>query len=91
MKTNGTDLIKQERERQINVEGFSPSHDDQHVQEELACAAAFYAMPEKYGEMLVFWQFTELPKKSAKDRIRQLVIAGAFISAEIDRLQRLDE
>ena len=87
---NGADLIKQERIRQISVEGWTPEHDEQWTREQLAEAATFYAAPEKYGEMLAFWPWApEWNKKREHDRIRQLAIAGALIAAEIDRLQRL--
>jgi hypothetical protein len=33
--------------------------------------------------------FTTEEKKAGKDRVRQLIIAGALIAAEIDRIQRL--
>jgi hypothetical protein len=82
----GALLIMEERSRQEEDEGYSEDHDREFVNEELAQAAAFYAIPEKYGEMLVFWPFKEPHKKHKHGRIRQLVIAGALIAAEIDRL-----
>lgn len=85
----GTLLIAFERERQIEQEGWTAEHDDQWTSEELAYAAAFYALPEKYGELLSFWPFAlEWNKKSQHNRLRQLQIAGALIAAEIDRLGR---
>lgn len=44
MKT-GSQLIAEERERQITAEGWTPEHDDKHEGGELACAAICYAMP----------------------------------------------
>ncbi|MFW5941910.1 MAG: hypothetical protein ACOC9X_04190 [bacterium] len=81
-------LIARERLRQIHEEGYSADHDDQHDGEELAEAAAFYAIPEQYGDLLVFWPFGDDPVRRRKDRVRQLAIAGALIAAEIDRLLR---
>src|SRR5688500_12055373 len=43
--TNGAALIAAERRRQIDVEGWSPEHDDKHEKDELAHAAAVYAWP----------------------------------------------
>jgi hypothetical protein len=40
---NGIDLIAEERQRQIEEEGWTPEHDDQHTNNELAFAAACYA------------------------------------------------
>lgn len=89
---SGVDLIYLERQRQINEEGWTSEHDDTRTQEELASAAAFYALPEKYGELSVFWPFDQKwNKKRKQDRVRQLVIAGALIAAEIDRLMRKKE
>ena len=42
MKT-GIELIAAERKRQIEVEGWTPEHDDGHSSGELAMAAACYA------------------------------------------------
>lgn len=81
-------LISTERERQINVEGWRPAHDLTHSNGELARAAAYYAMPARYRRMLrrlwpSHWRCTTTPK----DRVRELVKAGALIAAEIERLQ----
>ena len=38
------ELIREERERQKNVEGWTPEHDDEHKYNQLANAAATYAM-----------------------------------------------
>jgi hypothetical protein len=43
----GVELIAVERERQIQVEGWTGSHDAEHDAGELAIAAACYATPEK--------------------------------------------
>jgi hypothetical protein len=94
--------ILAERKRQYSEEGWSLEHDDGHDQGELAEAAVCYALgkttvsrhltdssvnllaeinlnPFEVG-------FREAIKN--KPRIRQLEIAGAFIIAEIERLER---
>ncbi len=43
----GVAAIALERKRQIEEEGWSAKHDDQHRNEELAFAATCYAMPEE--------------------------------------------
>ena len=108
------DLIRNERERQINTEGWTPEHDDEHENGELAYAAACYAAPEEIylhrdAEISFFinsgdrgdreplperhisaWPWDEeWDKRDKHDRLRQLVIAGALIAAEIDRRLRL--
>lgn len=45
---DGCDLIRQERTRQIEEEGWTPEHDDTHVHDELARLAAMYATPERF-------------------------------------------
>jgi hypothetical protein len=89
--------IAAERLRQVTVEGYSEAHDDNHDDGELAFAAASYAWPGtttiKTGngsfdcDDLWPWDADEF-KKFEKDRRRQLIIAAAFIVAEIDRLDR---
>lgn len=44
MKT-GIELIHSERLRQIEVEGWTPEHDDEHTDGNLALVAALYATP----------------------------------------------
>lgn len=103
MKT-GIELIADERERQVAKEGWTADHDDQHGSGELADAAACYAAGEPiYFErrrtiggspklpVIHFenvWPFDCGWYKPKRDRIRNLVRAGALIAAEVDRLQR---
>lgn len=97
----GVEMIAQERRRQIDVEGHTTAHDDQHTDQSLPLVAIYYATPP--GSYVVrldplaksthpVWPHTwprQLAKKSDHSRIKQLVIAGGCIAAEIDRLQRL--
>lgn len=93
---NGIDLIATERQRQISDERWTPTHDDIHVDAELAIAACCYAnlarrqadgseppmgAPNAWPWDYSWWKPTTEP-------IRNLVKAGALIAAEIDRLQR---
>lgn len=86
MQSKGVELIATERQRQIEVEGWTPEHDAQHKGGELALAAAVYAVPNHLrGILMVLWPWAPEWYKP-KDRIRDLVRAGALIAAEIDRL-----
>ncbi|MCK5133206.1 MAG: hypothetical protein KAR40_13775 [Candidatus Sabulitectum sp.] len=100
MKT-GIESIAIERQRQIDAEGWTPSHDDEHVHGALSAAGASYAMnaSENIDRAIVGvvdtiekpndWPF--LPKfwkPTPKDLVRQLAKAGALIAAEIDRINR---
>ena len=95
---SGIDLIMTERIRQIEQEGWTPEHDDEHDAGELAAAGAAYAMnaadqlhPYSQGdgcnEQPPCWPWDDEWWKP-KDPLRDLVRAGALIAAEIDRLQR---
>lgn len=91
----GTELIVRERRRQQSEEGWTPEHDDTHVNGELANAAIAYLLHEKPRKKVkrngppLFWPWDAKWWKP-KDRIRNLERAGALIAAEIDRLQRLE-
>ena len=99
---NGVELIAQERQRQIEKEGWTPKHDDKLTPGVLGIAGACYAldaaarlMPSWKDELelrkttLHLWPFDSEWFKPTSDSVRQLTKAGALIAAEIDRLQRL--
>lgn len=84
-------VIRAERLRQIEQEGWTPQHDDRHKNEQLADAAAAYATSD---DVLAdrLWPWTDEVsigvKCSTKFRSRQLVIAAALIIAELERRKR---
>jgi len=91
---SGVELIDVERARQMRVEGWTLEHDDEHDDGSLAAAASCLAAEGTDAEFI--WPGYELSwikvlrdKHATSDRMRQLVIAGALIAAEIDRLRRL--
>jgi hypothetical protein len=84
----GVELITQERQRQIDAEGWTPEHDDHHRDGELVAAALVYA--DRADPPLVEWPWGELPAGLGVARIRDLTKAGALIAAEIDRLVRAE-
>jgi len=80
--------IMAERRRQIDVEGWTPEHDDtEHTAGELANAAAAWARTQ---QIVMAWPGNSPTDKRSKPRRRQLVIAGALILAEIERLDRAE-
>jgi hypothetical protein len=87
MDNKAIEDIANERQRQIEAEGWTPEHDDQHSSGELADAAACYARGK---QMSAVWPWDEKWWKPGPDRRRQLVKAGALIVAEIERLDRND-
>lgn len=83
-----------ERQRQISQEGWTPEHDDTHVDGELAQAAACYALPPEVMRWLnlndiTLWPFSPDWWKPSDER-QNLIKAGALILAEIERLDRAD-
>lgn len=89
-----------ERRRQIEAEGWTPEHDDEHGLGELARAAACYALhaasqaSEHPGislslesSALGVWPWDQSWHKPGDQR-RNLVKAGALILAELERLDR---
>lgn len=92
MKKTGIELIAEERQRQIDVEGFLPENDKQQAIGELANAASCYAMTPNIRPAELpptHWPWLDFYKPTPNDRIRELQKAGALIAAEIDRLQSL--
>ena len=86
LESEGLARIVAERRRQISEEGWDDYHDALHDNDELARAAATYAMPDRLRRM-VEWPFDlEWWKPTPDNRIRELEKAGALIAAEIDRL-----
>lgn len=51
---SGADLIRRERIRQVEQEGYSTEHDDEHDDGELALAAACYATPDPMMRTVLF-------------------------------------
>ncbi len=92
------DEIAAERRRQIEVEGWTAKHDDQHIGGVLAQAAAAYAMAgsldgDDRDEDSMFscrmtWPFEREWFKPTTPR-RDLIKAAALIVAEIERLDRI--
>lgn len=76
--------------------GYTAEHDDGHI-EEMARAAACYAMPEPFREMIRttlapkprYWPWAYRFWKPKPDNRRQeLVVAAALLLAEIERIDR---
>jgi hypothetical protein len=98
----GVELIAAERARQVEVEGWTAEHDAEHDPEDLARAAACYALPTWWRDPIRaaepqcppqlwpwearYWKPAKRPSKL--DRVRDLVKAGALIAAAIDSIQR---
>ena len=81
--------IAAERRRQIEVECWTPGHDDTHDHGEMAAAAACYALSTTpVAESAVkYWPWNGEWWKPTGAR-RCLVKAAALIVAEIERIDR---
>lgn len=97
-----TDVLA-ERQRQISVEGWTPKHDDEHSNGQMALAAACYAcnaatwaerppnIPAsdytKFASQGFRWPWAQKRWKPKSQR-QDLVRAAALLLAEIERLDR---
>ncbi len=88
--------VFEERRRQVEVEGWTPEHDDAHDKAELGSAAMCYVQAAtcELGHprsplrgVPGFWPWDDAWWKPADPR-RNLVKAGALILAELERLDR---
>jgi hypothetical protein len=84
--------IASERLRQMLVEGWTPAHDDEHAEGEIARAAACYATQGRYhypipGNPPPTWPWAAEWWKPKGYR-RNLIRAAALLVAEIERLDR---
>lgn len=91
----GALLIALERDRQLEEKGHTAEKDDKFIRGELAVAAACYAVEGNEDTVLVIDAFGDAwpwgaddDKRDEHDLLDRLVIAGALIAAEIDRVLR---
>lgn len=83
MKT-GIELIAEERQEQIEKHGWTAEHDSDHIDGDLKDAALFALTKSIKYHQLGFDRFEKkVRRKLYKER---LIIAGALIAAEIDRI-----
>lgn len=84
------ELIRAERQRQIDEEKWTAEHDDRHERHELSIAACGYQVAGIYGNFQVpmNWPWDVAWWKPRGDRKRCLVKAGALFLAERDRCER---
>lgn len=84
--------VMAERRRQVEKEGYSPAHDDEHSFGDLARAAAAYAVQSPLARELEcpppsWWPWDREDWKPTSRRC-MLVKAGALILAELERIDR---
>lgn len=92
------DDVLAERQRQIDEEGWTAEHDDDHGGGELAAAGASYALHAADTLSASFTPDPDVPGTwpwddswwKPKDPRRDLVRAAALILAEIERMDRAE-
>ncbi|EPR1415846.1 TPA: hypothetical protein ACTYIV_001472 [Citrobacter koseri] len=89
--TNAAADVLAERQRQITAKGWTPEHDDEHCNNEMAMAAVCYinetGTVNRNGGKPWGWPWDASWWKP-NTRRRNLVKAGALILAEIERIDR---
>lgn len=85
----GAEMLAAERQRQKDKEGWTPEHDATHTNFEMTrCAILYAASAADIVITTVEWPWACCYDKREKhDQLKKLVIAGALIAAEIDRLK----
>lgn len=81
-----------ERRRQIEVEGWTPEHDDEHKEGEMAVAAGYYALQcgyphERESSVPTYWPWDAKWWKP-RDKRRNMIKSVALGLAEIERMDR---
>ena len=86
---NGCQLIAEERAKQIEKHGYTPEHDSAYNNNELILAAIAYLEGLIYGDHIAesLWPFEKQYLHLEDGRIGTLKKAGAFIAAELDRIE----
>ncbi len=92
---SGVKRIAKERQRHMEIEGWTPEHDDAYHNSELLRAALCYVNWNIAGTRLSvtsgMWPWDLSWWKPSDSKIRNLEKAGALIAAEIDRLERAEK
>lgn len=94
-RSRAEELIQAERRRQIQAEGFTSLHDDQHQPGELTRAGSAYlfqALHQVYDESAPppYWPWEKKWWKP-KEPLSNLVRAGALFLAEKERKKRFGD
>lgn len=88
MKT-GIELIAEERREQIEKHGYDVRHDLDHESDGELIMAAQASILGNGAAFPAGWELSVVQKICDKPVKERLIIAGALIAAEIDRLQRI--
>jgi len=87
----GLELIQEERNEQIHKHNHQVQHDVLKNQDEELKKVAIAMLTNDHSEFPENWNFFKKEKLLNKSYIKRLVVAGALIAAEIDRLIALEK
>lgn len=100
MKT-GIELITEERQKQIDKHGFTAEHhalnsEKWYSKNQLQTASFYLLDDDATAEQLktrcpINWDMDWFYDLNHRDRKERLIIAGALIAAELDRLNYIEE
>lgn len=90
MKT-GTDLILEERKEQIEKHDKTILHDQNNNKEGQLIRSALAYINNEYGALPDSWKIASREKFNNKQVVERLIIAGALLAAEIDRMNIIAE
>lgn len=90
MYKTGIELISDERKQQIEKHGFTVEKDQKYVNDELVTVAT-NLLTGNFFDYPATWSSTMCDKLRKKNQLESLIISGALIAAEIDRLQDLEK
>lgn len=93
-RSQALDDVLAERRRQIEVEGWTPEHDDEHKEGEMAVAAGYYALQcgyphERESSVPTYWPWDAKWWKP-RDKRRNMIKSVALGLAEIERMDRAE-
>lgn len=93
-RSQALDDVLAERRRQIDVKGWTPEHDDEHKEGEMAVAAGYYALQCGYPHdreisVPTYWPWDAKWWKP-RDKRRNMIKSVALGLAEIERMDRAE-
>jgi len=89
MTKSGIQLITEERQRQIEVEGFSLEQDKQYRNDDLLDYAKFLLTGSK-GYFPVGWDIKWYEKRFNRSTTKNIIAAGALLAAFLDDINNVD-
>ena len=90
MKKTGIELIAIERQEQIKKHGYTAEHDENYYNDGQILEVV-ETLISGVGGVPDNWNVKQFDYMKSKPKKERLIIAGALLAAEIDRLQALEK